>query len=137
MSDAEVRLIALCDHALVGQDGKVSLVGIFRNISVSALPAQHPRMFVVAVLGLEMGSHKVIVRLQAPDSQAGLPNPPELTVHSSGMAQDVNVIVELNNLSFAAFGEHRFELEVDGRSVGGLPMTIVQMQAPAQGRRAN
>src|SRR5207253_90077 len=31
---AEIRLAALCDHALVGQDGKVSLLGIFRNISV-------------------------------------------------------------------------------------------------------
>jgi hypothetical protein len=40
----EIRLGALCDHALVGQDGKVSLLGIFRNISVSGLPAQHPRM---------------------------------------------------------------------------------------------
>ena len=35
---AEIRLAALCDHALVGQDGKVSLMGIFRNISVSGLP---------------------------------------------------------------------------------------------------
>ena len=34
MSGGEIRLGALCDHALVGQDGKVSLMGIFRNISV-------------------------------------------------------------------------------------------------------
>ena len=27
----EIRLAALCDHALVGQDGKVSLLGIFRK----------------------------------------------------------------------------------------------------------
>ena len=137
MSDADVRLKALCDHALVGQDGKVSLVGIFRNISVSALPAQHPRMFVVAVLGLEAGTHQVLVRLQGPDGEGSLSAPPELTVRSAGSAQDVNVIVELNNLSFTAYGEHRFELEVDGRTVGDLPVAIVHMPSPAQGRRTN
>ncbi len=65
----EIRLGALCDHALVGQDGKVSLLGIFRNISVSGLPAQHPRMFLVAILGLDVGAHNVVVRLLRPDGQ--------------------------------------------------------------------
>src|SRR5207302_176528 len=79
---AEIRLAALCDHALVGQDGKVSLMGIFRNISVSGLPAQHPRMFVVAILGLEVGAHTVRVRLLRPDGQQAMPNPPEISVHA-------------------------------------------------------
>ncbi|HZW53478.1 MAG TPA: hypothetical protein VFF00_05540 [Candidatus Elarobacter sp.] len=133
---AEIRLAALCDHALVGQDGKVSLMGIFRNISVTGLPAQHPRMFVVAILGLEVGAHTVRVRLLKPDGAQAMPNPPEISVHAVA-GQDVNVIVELNNMSFTTYGVHRFELDVDGSAVGGLPVVIVQMQQPAQGRRTN
>ena len=129
---AEIRLAALCDHALVGQDGK----GIFRNISVTGLPAQHPRMFVVAILGLEVGAHTVRVRLLKPDGAQAMPNPPEISVHAVA-GQDVNVIVELNNMSFTTYGVHRFELDVDGSAVGGLPVVIVQMQQPAQGRRTN
>lgn len=136
MSQAEVRLAALCDHALVGQDGKVSLLGIFRNISVTGLPAQHPRMFLVAILGLEAGTHAVVVRLRKPDGGQAGTNPPEIAVQAV-TGQDVNVIVELNNLSFGAFGTHRFDLEVDGAVVGTLPVSIVQMQAPAGGRRQN
>ena len=132
----EIRLGALCDHALVGQDGKVSLLGIFRNISVSGLPAQHPRMFLVAILGLEVGQHSVVVRLLRPDGQQAMPNPPEISVQASA-GQDVNVIVELNNMSFTSYGVHRFELDVDGSAIGGLPVVIVQMQQPAQGRRTN
>jgi len=90
----EIKLAALCDHALVGQDGKVSLMGIFRNISVSGLPAQHPRMFLVAILGLEVGPHSVVVKLLRPDGQQAMPNPPEISVHAAA-GQDVNVIVEL------------------------------------------
>ena len=133
---AEIRLAALCDHALVGQDGKVSLLGIFRNISVSALPAQHPRMFLVAILGLEVGQHTVVVRLMRPDGQQAMPNPPEISVHASA-GQDVNVIVELNTMSFTTYGMHRFQLSVDGEAVGDLPVAIVQMQPPGERRRSN
>jgi hypothetical protein len=132
----EIRLSALCDHALVGQDGKVSLLGIFRNISVSGLPAQHPRMFLVAILGLDVGQHSVVVRLLRPDGQQAMPNPPEISVQASA-GQDVNVIVELNNMSFTTYGMHRFQLSVDGEAIGDLPVSIVQMQPPGERRRSN
>ena len=136
MSDAGVRLVALCDHALVGQDGKVSLLGIFRNISVSALPAEHPRMYLVAILALEARPHVVVVQLYRPDGTAAMPNAPEISVH--GMAgQDVNVIVELNKLVLTAYGTHHFDVAVDGESVVRIPVSIEQMGPAAQGRRAN
>jgi len=137
VSDPEIRLAVLCDHALVGQDGKVSVLGIFRNISVSDLPAQHPRMFVVAVLGLDAGPHAVVVQLRGPDGRPAMQHAPEMTVHSSGDSQDVNVIVELNNLSFASYGEYRFDLDVDGHTTESLAVSIVQMGATPGGRRAN
>lgn len=133
---AEIRLAALCDHALVGQDGKVSLLGIFRNISVSGLPAQHPRMFLVAILGLDVGPHSVIVRLMRPDGQQAMPNPPEISVHATA-GQDVNVIVELNNMNFTSFGTHKFQISVDGDAIGDLPVSIMQMQAQTERRRTN
>lgn len=133
---AEVRLAALCDHALVGQDGKVSLLGIFRNISVSGLPAQHPRMFLVAILGLDVGAHTVVVRLLRPDGQQAMPNPPEISVQATA-GQDVNVIVELNNMNFTSYGTHRFQLSVDDVAVGDLPVVILQMPAPGERRRTN
>ena len=132
----EIKLAALCDHALVGQDGKVSLMGIFRNISVSGLPAQHPRMFLVAILGLEVGPHSVVVKLLRPDGQQAMPNPPEISVHAAA-GQDVNVIVELNNMSFTTYGMHKFQLTVDGDAIGDLPVAIVQMQPPGDRRRSN
>jgi len=91
---------------------------------------------VVAILGLEVGAHTVRVRLLKPDGAQAMPNPPEISVHAVA-GQDVNVIVELNNMSFTTYGVHRFELDVDGSAVGGLPVVIVQMQQPAQGRRTN
>jgi hypothetical protein len=130
---AEVRLAALCDHALVAQDGKVSLIGIFRNISVSALPAQHPRMYLVAILGLEPGAHVVTVELRRPDGAQAMPNPPTISVQAAP-GQDVNVIVELNNLSLAAFGDHSFVVVADGERLTSLPLTVSELPK-TQGRR--
>ncbi len=126
MTQPEIRLAALCDHALVGQDGKLSVVGIFRNISVSDLPAQHPRMYLVAVLGLDPGAHEVVVRLLRPDGGPGMPEPPRISVRAVP-GQDVNVIVELNNLAFTTYGMHRFDLEVDGSTAGSLSVAISQI----------
>jgi hypothetical protein len=49
--------------------------------------------------------------------------------------QDVNVIVELNNLGFTTYGTHRFDLEVDGSTVGSLPVGISQISATTPGRQ--
>ena len=114
----------------------MSILGVFRNISVTGLPAQHPRMFLVAILGLDAGTHQVVVRLRKPDGGQSMPNAPELSVNAIA-GQDVNVIVELNNLSFATYGTHRFDLEIDGEAAGSLPVSIVQMSPPQSGRRAN
>lgn len=124
----EVKIAALCDHALVGQDGKLSMLGIFRNISVSQLPVQHPRMYLVAVLALEPGPHSVVVRLVKPDGAAAMSEDPHIQVHSVP-GQDVNVIVELNNLGFTSYGTHHFDLEVDGSTVESLPVAISSISA--------
>ncbi len=129
----EIRMAALCDHALVGQDGKLSMLGIFRNISVSSLPAQHPRMYLVAVLGLDPGSHEVVVRLVRPDGGAVMQEAPRISVHAVP-GQDVNVIVELNNLGFTTYGPHRFDVDVDGSTVGSLPVGVSQIAASPAAR---
>ncbi|HET8569652.1 MAG TPA: hypothetical protein VFM93_11795 [Candidatus Limnocylindria bacterium] len=131
MSAPEVRLAVLCDHAIVGQDGKVSVLGVFRNISVMGLPAQHPRMYLVAILGLDTGGHAVEVRLRGPDGGAAMAEPPRIEVRATA-GQDVNVIVELNSVAFSAYGAHRFDLDVDGRTAVSLPLSISQMPAPGQ-----
>lgn len=126
----EIKIAALCDHAIVGQDGKLSMLGIFRNISVSQLPAQHPRMFLVAVLALDPGPHEVVVRLVKPDGGGAMAEDPRIQVHSVP-GQDVNVIVELNNLGFTSYGTHHFDLDIDGATVGSLPVAVSSITSPA------
>ena len=53
MADTRLELhsLVICDYALTAQDGKISAIGIFGQITVSRLPSVHGRFFIVAVLG--------------------------------------------------------------------------------------
>ena len=62
-----------------------------------------------------------------------MPNPPQITVQATPN-QDVNVIVELNNLNLALFGEHTFIVEADGAPLTTLPLTVSQLPQ-ASGRQ--
>ena len=73
-----------------------------------------------------------MVRLRRPDGGQAMPNAPEISVNAIA-GQDVNVIVELNNLSFTTFGTHRFDLEIDGQAAGGLPVSIVAREYTTHG----
>jgi len=41
----EVTYAHLCDYAIVSQEGKISIMGIFDAINAPQVPATHPQMF--------------------------------------------------------------------------------------------
>ncbi|MBM4420723.1 MAG: hypothetical protein FJ034_03880 [Chloroflexi bacterium] len=136
MARPEVRLAAVCDHAVMGQDGKATLVGVFRTISVTSLPAEHPRLYLVVIFGLDAGTHRVVVRLRLPDGSQGIENAPELTVQGAADA-DSNVIVEFNKLVLNATGLHHFDIEVDGGPAASVEFAVSQLVTAPGGSRPN
>lgn len=128
-----MRLGVLCDHALISQDGKLSLIGIFDHIGVLQLPAQHPRFFVVAVLQGETATSAVEMELVAPDDrplmreQIGID--PQAIAAGSG-----NLIAEVTMLPLEMTGRYEFRLHADGQVIGSIPLTVdaVDMNQPAQ-----
>jgi hypothetical protein len=131
-SSLNLRLGVLCDHALISQDGKLSLIGIFDHIGVMQLPAQHPRFFVVAVLQGETEINAVEMELVAPDGrtlmreQIGID--PQAISAGSG-----NLIAEVTMLPLEMTGRYEFRLHAMGELLGAIPLTVdaVNMNQPA------
>jgi hypothetical protein len=126
-----LRLGVLCDHALISQDGKLSLIGIFDHIGVTQLPAQHPRFFVVAVLQGETTSEAVEMELAAPDDRALMREQiaidPQAIAAGSG-----NLIAEVTMLPLEMTGRYEFRLHAEGSLLGVIPLTVdaVNQSAP-------
>jgi hypothetical protein len=120
-----MRLGVLCDHALVSQDGKLSLIGIFDRIAVPGLPIQHPRFFVVAVFDMAPGNHTVRVELLDPTGHSVLQEQGvEIPVSVAAAGQSGNLVAELNLLPLEFAGRYDFNLYVGDDRVGVITLTV-------------
>ena len=65
MSGVNVDFAVLADYALIDQQGKLSVLGIFQHVWVASFPAVHPRThLVLRVRGrrTEIGEHRIRIR---------------------------------------------------------------------------
>lgn len=122
-----LSLGVLCDHALIGQDGKLSLIGIFDHIGVSQLPAQHPRFFVVVVLQGSSTDRQVEMEFVAPDGrtlmQEAIPIDPAAVAQGNG-----KLLAEVNMLVLDQAGAFTFRVSGGGRLLGEIPLHVDQIQ---------
>jgi hypothetical protein len=117
----------LADQFIVDVAGKYSLVGVWENISVAALPVVHPLLF--AVVSWEGGAntaHNSALRIWSP-SQVPLqevgPNP--LQFGPNGRAINVT---QIQQLLLTEPGTHRVELLCDGLTAHYFDFSVQQVR---------
>jgi hypothetical protein len=131
-----IVLALVCDHALVDQAGKVSVIGIFERIWVERFPALHPRLHLVLRLKgrrTEIGDHPVGIALHDPEGREVL--------RGDGMVQIGEPpagVTEVEASAVLAFdvplerpGIYGFDITVDGEHQARVPITVTQMTAAA------
>lgn len=131
-----VALAVVCDHALIDQAGKLSVIGIFERIWVERFPAVHTRLHLVLRLKgrrTEIGDHPVEIVLHDPDGhevlrgdglvQIGEP-PAGVTEVEAGAVLAFDVPLDRP-------GVYNFNIAVDGVSAATVPVTVTQMPAGA------
>ena len=125
-----VRAALLCDYAVTGQDGKLSIIGIFSTVNFPSVPNAYPRFFVVMIVALDQGTHEVRIGILDPGGQQLLPEQPTAEVSVELPGADTNLVVDFNNLPFNRGGIHQVQLFLDGRLIHSIPLTV---QAAGQG----
>ena len=131
-----IALAVVCDHALIDQAGKLSVIGIFERIWVERFPAVHPRLHLVLRLKgrrTEIGDHPVEIVLHNPDGgdvlrgdgsvQIGEP-PAGVTEVEAGAVLAFDVPLEKP-------GVYTFDINVDGEHQASVPVTVSQMPQPS------
>lgn len=127
MKDFTPTFVHLCDAATIDSLGKLNILGIFNRIFLQELPRKFPKMTVVIDLALSKSVKKNhVLKL----SIKGL-NKEELKTSSpieikfdlpdkmpSAGTPHINIIVEIPNIEFTAYGEHNLVVFVDGENIG-------------------
>ena len=91
-----VKLALLCDYAFRTQDNKLSIIGVFSQISLADLPAASPPFFVVISLALDRGTHQVQFGLVDPMGQQVVPDAPAFDVEVETAGADTDLLLQFN-----------------------------------------
>lgn len=130
-----VQYVAVCDHVLVGADGKPSLIGVFSDIQAVQVPVTLPRLAFAARLLLtsdETGkSYKAEVVIKDPKGTeiarpGGEINVPAVPAGVDSLAIDLPMIFDMFGLN--EFGRYTFMLEIDGEPKAAVQVAVRQGQ---------
>lgn len=122
----------LADYALIDQQGKLSIIGIFQHVWVTAFPTVNARThLVLRVKGrrTEIGSHSIRIRFVDDGGQELLGG--EGTVQ---FGEPVAGVTELEAGAVLVFdiplpraGQYAFEISLDGQISTRVPLTAAQV----------
>jgi len=131
-----VALAVACDHALIDQAGKLSVIGIFERIWVERFPAVHPRLHLVLRLKgrrTEIGQHPIVIQLLDPDGREVLRGDGSVQIGEppAGVTEVEAGAVLAFDVPLERAGTYHFAITVDGQHAADVPVSVTQMPAAA------
>ena len=124
MTNLSTEIFVLCDLAIVSQEQKLSIIGIFDQFFVANIPTSWPRMFLVAVLKGEAAREYPLILKIVPPAKTDQRFPDrdiKLTLGPNGKA---NLMTELVNFPLPLAGQYKIELLSDGAKVSELEFRV-------------
>lgn len=126
----------LADYALIDQQGKLSVLGLFQHVWVPQFPSVHHRAhLVLRVRGrrTEIGTHSIRIRFV--DEQGARLVEGEGAVHfgepPAGVTDVEAGAVLVFDLPLPSPGAYAFEISLDGAEGYRVPLTASQLPAPS------
>ncbi|MBI1919039.1 hypothetical protein HYS29_00415 [Candidatus Microgenomates bacterium] len=120
----KTELTALCDYALLSNDGKLSIIGIFDELRVTQLPSMFVDKFLVAtVQGEPSKSYLIKMKLIKDGKDINLLNPLSLKINTSFNGKS-NLIVRLANVQINEEGDYYFKIYNEDIEIGKILLKV-------------
>ena len=126
-----------CDDAQPRPDGKLDIQGVFNELNAPGFPAAQDRMTVVFVMEWDRdvrGSVPFRADLVDETGQKMLTIQGHTEVHApaaGGAPATTRLVMPLERVVFPHPGAYHFVLSARGRELTGIPLHLVQVDAPA------
>jgi len=125
----ELEVFTLCDAASDYQ-GRLCILGVFDSIFATDVPATHPSCSVVVRMRfkkVEVGKHTLTLHLV--DYDGNMVIPPlngefQIQLPQQEQQGNINLVLNLQGLTFKTYGRYAINLAIDGREIGSLPLTV-------------
>ena len=132
----QLLVLEACDYANMTRDGKLNVMGIFREINARSFPARHASMYVVVKMRAELGEtsepRSMVVQLRDADARqlAAVRGRFRFPKASGGRRPEFNAVLAFNNLVFPQQGVYEFVVVVDDDPKGQLPIYLNHVPRP-------
>jgi len=134
----QIDFAVLADYALIDQQGKLSVIGIFQHVWVAQFPAAHPRThLVLRVKGrrTEIGEHPMRIRFVDDQGQElmGGDGTVQFGEPAAGVTDVEAGAVLVFDVPLPRPGAYAFEITLGG-SVARVPLSAGLVPPPATGQ---
>lgn len=134
MTKLSTDIFVLCDQAIVSQDQKLSIVGIFDQFYVANLPTSWPKMYLVAVVRGEANEEYDLTLKLTPPQKTDNEFPPKEFKIKLGQNGKANVMTELVNFPLQVAGVHNVQLFCRTEKIAELEYRVNKTTATYQGQ---
>ena len=130
----QIEVFSLCDAATV-EGGKLNMLGAFDTIMAAKVPTVHPQCTIALRLrfnSLEGETHNVSVKLVDADGKHVIPpvnGNIKIKFTEEQRSSSANLVLNLQGLKLAKYGEYSIDLTVDGKNNVSLPFFIRQRKS--------
>ena len=124
-----IEVFTLCDAA-TGDRGKLNILGAFDTIFSAKTPTVHPRCSIalrIRFKSIEKGEHKVTVNFVDADGKHIIPplnGPIQVNFREGQRCIASNLILNIQQLKLARYGEYSIDLAIDGKQEASLPLLV-------------
>lgn len=133
MAKLTTDIFVLCDQAIVSQEQKLSIIGIFDQFFVANLPMAWPKMYLVAVVRGEPNKEYEVTLKLAPPEKTESKFPDKVFKITLGQNGKANIMTELVNFPLSSPGVHKVQLVNEKEKVGELEFRVNKTTATYQG----
>ena len=127
-NNLKAELILLCDYALVSQDGKLSILGVFDELRTQEDVAVLSRGFLVATIsGNPSKTYTLSVKAETGQKKNNILPPLEITTQT-GLNGKANILLEIQGVSFPQQGKYTFKIYNGNIEVGSKEMQVIKVK---------
>ena len=122
----KVTYLGICDLASITREGKVNLLGIFRQIFVQKLPTNYLKFTIVAmVIGKENSQQEVTLQIISPDKKPVVNQQLRIQIGPAGSA---NMFFDVVNLPIQLTGDFQIQLISANQSMGETTFNVLKVK---------
>ncbi|MCD6429409.1 hypothetical protein J7L09_01810 [bacterium] len=128
--EIELNFLHICDYASICEGGKLSIIGIFKNINVKKLPAIHPQMFIVTNISLRKhGEFEEVIKI-VNDQNQEIRSPMRFKLNFPSKIKkkeaELGVIARVENLQFKKEGEYKVQVYINNDLIAEKTFNVLK-----------